>query len=84
MSESDWIVLIIWAMGATGAWLLGYWYGIRSLRNRNKKVIDAIQENNKIYGEWVETHEGHNYEAGYAAGIANTLDTLTDFLDKAS
>lgn len=80
---TDIFIFLVWVMVGGACWMLGYHYGVQSLRDRNKKLLTAIEANNRIYKDWSENNQGSNWEQGYAEGIKNTLDTLNSFLERA-
>ena len=84
MALSDIFIFLVWLMVGGACWMLGYHYGVEHLKDRNKRMLQAIEGSNKIYAEWQESSTGTAFEDGYAAGIKNTLDTLNSFLERAS
>lgn len=82
---TDFLAILIGViLVAAPSWVLGWHFGVRSFRDRNRRLIQAIEDNNKVYREWADSPEGTNWEAGYQAGISHTLNTLAGFIDKAS
>lgn len=68
---------------AAPSWVLGWHYGARSFKDRTVKWQKALAESNKVYSQWADTPHGREYEAGYAQGLSDTLNTLAAFLDRA-
>jgi len=82
---TDFLILLIGLICvATPAWILGWHFGVKSFRNRNRQLMKAIEDNNKVYRDWAASPEGTNWEAGYQAGISHTLNTIAGFIEKAS
>lgn len=82
---TDFVLWLLPFLAVSGiAWAMGWHFGVRSFRDRNRQLMKAIENNNKVYKEWADSPEGTNWEAGYQAGIAHTLNTLAGFIDKAS
>ena len=69
---------------ASTIWMLGYYYGVKTFRDRNRKMIAAIKDSNKVYKEWADSPEGTNWESGYQTGVTTTLNSLLAFIDRAS
>ena len=66
--------------GAT-CWTLGWYYGVKTLRNRHKKLIKLIKENNEHTKERNKI-TGNNWYDGYFTGVSSTLTAFEMFLEK--
>ena len=64
-----------------GAWVLGWHFGAKSLRNRHARLMKVIEGYNEDAHKR-DKRTGNNWYDGYHRGIADTLDTLERFLDK--
>jgi hypothetical protein len=69
------------AVCATIAWLLGWHYGAKSLRNRHKRLIKLMEENNSFIRERNKSLNNNWYD-GYSAGVSSTLTAFEVFLEK--
>ena len=77
-------LLIALLLVAAPCWLMGWYFGVKTFKNRNQKMIEALEENNKVYAEWANKPVGKEWEKGYTAGITHTLNALHAFIDRAS
>jgi len=56
------------------AWLLGWHYGARSFRDRNRRFLDIMKKHN------ADRNPKSQWYQGYTEGIASTLEALERFL----
>lgn len=66
---------------AAPAWIMGWHFGAQSLRNRHKKLIRLLEENNKVAKER-NLSQGNNWYSGFNSGVSTTLTAFEVFLEK--
>lgn len=62
------------------AWGMGWHFGARSLRNRNRNLIKALESYANNRDNWNPDNEETPYRRGFASGVSSTLNALHNFL----
>jgi hypothetical protein len=65
----------------SACWVLGWHYGVRTLRNRHQKLIDAMDDFAKI-SKGLPHQNGDTWYDGFRTGISTTLTAMEQFLEK--
>ena len=77
----DFFALLIGAiLVAAPSYVLGWASGVGTLKNRQKKVTDALDRYNETVKEWSTKEPNDVYWKGYASGVESTLKALYTFL----
>jgi hypothetical protein len=65
---------------ASPAFIVGFWSGAETLKNRHKNLTKVLEQHQKTIKQWNEGHSGDRYWQGYASGVESTLKALYAFL----
>jgi hypothetical protein len=61
-------------------WTLGWHYGARTFRDRNRMLHQALENHRLEMEMWSKSTPASNWQAGYIEGQKNTLDAIDSFV----
>lgn len=65
---------------AAPSYVIGWWTGVQSLRDRNRKVVRAMEAYSKKIASYKDSESSDVYWRGYTAGVESTIKALHSFV----